>query len=352
MEYDIYINSSIGWPFSAEYVRQELNKYQGQPCNVYISSLGGSVFDAVQIHQMFRDHGQVTCHLHGFVASAATIIAMGAKKIVMGEFALFLMHRCTGWVETWGNMNAEELARAIEELQHDKKSLETIDQTIANIYVARCGKKIEDVVKWMEAAEWNTAATCLERGLIDEICKDDCQQEPITAAFRSKIVACGLPMPAERPTAAASQTTDEKPTSRNILAALREMFAGKEANSEECATAQATEEPEPNSLTNTTTMNENYTEINALLNIEGVEEQEGNVRISAEQMTALNGALASRASEITNLQNRVNELTEQVQNLQAQDGDDTIATEGDDGNNIEDHTTAAREAFNALKGLL
>lgn len=351
MEYDIYINSSIGWPFSAEYVRQELNKYQGKPCNVYISSLGGSVLDAVQIHQMFRDHGQVTCHLHGFVASAATIIAMGAKKIVMGEFALFLMHRCTGWVETWGHMNAEELARAIEELQHDKKSLETIDQTIANIYVARCGKKIEDVVGWMEAAEWNTAATCLERGLIDEICKDDCQQEPITAAFRSKILACGLPMPAERPTASASQE-EEKHTSRNILAALRDIFGSREANSEEGTAAQATEEPEQNSLTNTNTMNKNYTEINALLNIEGVEEQEGNVRITAEQMTALNGALASRAAEITNLQNRVNELTEQVKNLQAQDGDQTIATEGDDGNNIEDHTTAAREAFNALRGLL
>ena len=351
MEYDIYINSSIGWPFSAEYVRQELNKYQGQPCNVYISSLGGSVLDAVQIHQMFREHGQVTCHLHGFVASAATIIAMGAKKIVMGEFALFLMHRCTGWVETWGRMNAEELSRAIEELQHDKKSLETIDQTIANIYVSRCGKKIEDVVAWMEAAEWNTAATCLERGLIDEICKDDCQQEPITAAFRSKILACGLPMPAERPTASASQE-DEKRNSRNILAALRDMFGSKEANSEEIAAAQATEEPEQNSLTNTTTMNENYTEINALLNIQGVEEQEGNVRISAEQMTALNGALASRAEEISNLQNRVAELTEQVNNLKAQDGDDTIATEGDDGNDIEDHTTAARESYNLLKGLL
>lgn len=351
MEYDIYINSSIGWPFSAEYVRQELNKYQGQPCNVYISSLGGSVLDAVQIHQMFRDHGQVTAHLHGFVASAATIIAMGAKKIVMGEFALFLMHRCTGWVDTWGHMNAEELARAIEELQHDKKSLETIDQTIANIYVARCGKKIEDVVKWMEEAEWVTAATCLERGLIDEICKDDCQQEPITAAFRSKILACGLPMPAERPTASASQD-EEKRTSRNILAGLRAMFTSKEANSEEGTAAQATEEPEPNSLTKTYTMNENYTEINALLNIQGVEEQEGNVRISAEQMTALNGALADRAAEITNLQNRVAELTDQVKNLQAQDGDDTIATEGDEDNNVEDHTTAAREAFNALRGLL
>ena len=99
-------------------------------------------------------------------------------------------------------------------------------------------------------------------------------------------------------------------------------------------------------------MNENYTEINALLNIEGVEEQEGNVRISAEQMTALNGALADRAAEIANLQDRVAELTEQVKNLQAQDGDDTIATEGDDDDAFEDHATAARESYNLLKGLL
>ena len=351
MEYDIYINSSIGWPFSAEYVRQELNKYQGQPCNVYISSLGGSAFHAFQIHQIFREHGQVTVYLHGFVASAATIIAMGAKKIVMSEFALFLMHRCMGWIEKFGDMNADELASAIEDLKHEKKDLETIDDVVANIYASRCGKKIEDVVKWMEDAEWTTAATCLERGLIDEICKDDCEKEPINAAFRSKILACGLPMPAERPTASASQE-DEKRTSRNILAALRDMFGSKEANSEEGTAAQETEEPEQNSLSNTNTMNENYTEINALLNIQGVEEQEGNVRISAEQMTALNGALASRAEEISNLQNRVAELTDQVKNLQAQDGDDTIATEGDEGNNVEDHTTAAREAFNALKGLL
>ena len=351
MEYNLYINSFIGYPFSAEYVRQELAKFKDKPCNVYISSLGGSLNDALQIHQMFREHGQVTAHLHGFVASAATIIAMGAKKIMMGEFALFLMHRCSNIVDTWGRMNAEELSRAIEDLQSEKKNLETCDQIIANIYAARCGKKMEDVVAWIGNEEWDTAATCLERGLIDEICKDDCQQEPITAAFRSKILACGLPMPAERPTASASQE-EEKRTSRNILAALRDMFAGKEANSEEGATAQATEEPEPNSLTNTITMNETYTEINALLNIQGVEEQEGNVRITAEQMTALNGALADRSAEIANLQDRVAELTEQVTNLQAQDGDDTIATEGDDDDAFEDHATAARESYNLLKGLL
>ena len=76
------------------------------------------------------------------------------------------------------------------------------------------------------------------------------------------------------------------------------------------------------------------------------------MRFTADQMTALNGALADRAAEITNLQNRVAELTEQVKNLQAQDGDDTIATEGDDDDDFEDHATAARESYNLLKGLL
>ena len=43
MYYDIYINSSFGWPFSADYVRGELAKCKKKPCNVYISSLGGAV---------------------------------------------------------------------------------------------------------------------------------------------------------------------------------------------------------------------------------------------------------------------------------------------------------------------
>ena len=55
MTYDIYINSAIGWPFSADYVRDELAKCKKKPCNVYISSLGGAVIDALQIRQMFLE---------------------------------------------------------------------------------------------------------------------------------------------------------------------------------------------------------------------------------------------------------------------------------------------------------
>ena len=49
MKYDIYINGSIGYPFSASFIQDELSKVGDSPCTVYISSLGGSVVDALQI---------------------------------------------------------------------------------------------------------------------------------------------------------------------------------------------------------------------------------------------------------------------------------------------------------------
>ena len=150
-----------------------------------------------RLAQTFVEHGDVTVHLHGFVASAATIIAMGAKKIVMGEFALFLMHRCSNWVDTWGQMNAEEIADAIKKLEASKNALETIDQTVANIYAARCGKKVKDVAEWMKDAVWLNADDCKQRGLVDEICKDEVHPV-ITDALKEEILACGFPVPENR----------------------------------------------------------------------------------------------------------------------------------------------------------
>ena len=99
MKYDIYINGSIGYPFSASFIQDELSKVGDVPCTVYVLSLGGSVVDALHIRQMFLEHRNVTVYLQGFVASAAAIIAMGAKRIVMGEFALLLVHSCSNWID-------------------------------------------------------------------------------------------------------------------------------------------------------------------------------------------------------------------------------------------------------------
>ena len=219
MKYDIYINADIGWPISYEYVRSELSKLEGQDVNVYVSSLGGSLVHALKIRRLFIDHGRVTCHLHGFVASAATILATGAQRVLMGRHALYLAHLCSLPAEVvWGYHNAEEIARAIEELQDTKLDLDKIDSTVAGIYAARGSKTAEEFHAIMAKGLWMNAEEVLVLGLADELAEDDSTtfaaasaQGGYSAALRSKIAAYGLPhLPAASHETAA--ITNHKPT--------------------------------------------------------------------------------------------------------------------------------------------
>lgn len=200
MKYDIYINADIGWPISYEYVRSELSKFEGQDVNVYVSSLGGSLVHALKIRRLFIDHGRVTCHLHGFVASAATILATGAQRVLMGRHALYLAHLNSLPVDVWGYHNTEDIERAIEELQNNKLDLDKIDSTVAGIYAARGSKTAEEFHAIMAKGLWMNAEEVLALGLADELAEDDSTtfaaasaQGGYSAALRSKIAAYGLP---------------------------------------------------------------------------------------------------------------------------------------------------------------
>lgn len=218
MKYDIYINADIGWPISYEYVRSELSKLEGQDVNVYVSSLGGSLVHALKIRRLFIDHGRVTCHLHGFVASAATILATGAKRVLMGRHALYLAHLNSLPVDVWGYHNTEDIDRAIEELQNNKLDLDKIDSTVAGIYAARGSKTAEEFHAIMAKGLWLNAEEVLALGLADELAEDDSTtfaaasaQGGYSAALRSKIAAYGLPhLPASSHETAA--ITNHKPT--------------------------------------------------------------------------------------------------------------------------------------------
>ena len=200
MKYDIYINADIGWPISYEYVRSELSKLEGQDVNVYVSSLGGSLVHALKIRRLFIDHGRVTCHLHGFVASAATILATGAARVLMGRHALYLAHLNSLPVDVWGYHNTEDIERAIEKLQNNKLDLDKIDSTVAGIYAARGSKTAEEFHAIMAKGLWMNAEEVLALGLADELAEDDSTtfaaasaQGGYSAALRSKIAAYGLP---------------------------------------------------------------------------------------------------------------------------------------------------------------
>ncbi|MBL4559248.1 MAG: ATP-dependent Clp protease proteolytic subunit [Rhodobacteraceae bacterium] len=66
---------------------------EGTPVDLRLNSPGGSVFDAVAIHNALKRHaGPVTVWVDGIAASAASYIAMAGDEIVMPENAFLMIH--------------------------------------------------------------------------------------------------------------------------------------------------------------------------------------------------------------------------------------------------------------------
>lgn len=191
--YDIEIDSYIGYPISKAYIREELARCGNRPVTVRINSYGGDVCTALDIRQQFLDHGDVTCYVFGMTASAATILATGAKKLYMGRHAFMLLHQCSMLVDKWDWLNADELESTIEELKKTCTDLHKLDMCAASLYAKRAGCDPEKMHEVMVDAQWLNADECLALGLVDAIDEEDDEPVQMTAAVQRRFAACGLP---------------------------------------------------------------------------------------------------------------------------------------------------------------
>jgi ATP-dependent protease ClpP protease subunit len=90
---------------------------EGTPVDLRLNSPGGSVFDAVAIHNALKRHeGTVTVWIDGIAASAASYVAMAGDEIVMPENAFLMIHDPSGLVMgTAGDMRA--MAEALDKVK-------------------------------------------------------------------------------------------------------------------------------------------------------------------------------------------------------------------------------------------
>lgn len=352
--YHIDIDSYIGYPISKGYVKSKLQPLKGKPCTVRINSYGGDVQTALDIRQQFIDHGQVTAYIIGMTASAATILAMGARKVVMSRYALMLVHPCSTAVTNWGYYNKEELDKAIEKLRKAQADLKTLDRVVASIYAAKVGdSNVGKMEALMHEARWIGAEEALRLGIIDEIDPDEEQpdpaKEPMTDAQREHIVACGLPVPtfntntASTNTNTASITTTatatEQQMRKTIGEAVRDFFetifaraakpscAAKSAEAKPQGEAAATADDKPHN-TNTPIMNTQTltpATLCAKLGVAHITATDGKVTFTTEQIDALEKAIKALDDEKNEAEAKLN----------ATDGDTTgsakPSTEADEG---------------------
>lgn len=319
MVYHIIIDSFIGpYSISKGIIRRELDKYKGKHVDVLISSPGGSVTEAFDIRTQFKEHGDVTAYLAGGVASAATIVAMGAKRIVMSKYSMFLVHKCMNFIDAWGAYNADQMQALIEELTANKKENDKIDVLLAEMYAAKCNKSIPEILPVLKEGRWLMPSEALEYGFVDEVSdtfgkesKIDASPDMISKLNFLGIPTLGLPDPVKQ---------DNPESKENI-----------------------TEVPAPDKINTSKTHKskmdqKKFATVESLLKMDTiVPDNDGYVSVTSEQFATIDSHMASLESDVTakkaqieKMEAEIKDLHAQVENLKQGPGDttDDVKTNG------------------------
>lgn len=161
-EASLYIYDVIDsyWGVSAVQVIDALGQVaDALVLNVYINSPGGDVFEGRAIMAaLSRFAGKKIAHIDSLCASAATSIALACDEVEITDGAFFMIHNASGLA--WGDKNA---------MRETADLLEKIEGSIVSDYVNKTGKDQQQVVDWMNAETWFSAAEALDNGFVDRI---------------------------------------------------------------------------------------------------------------------------------------------------------------------------------------
>ena len=144
---------------SSAYIKTQLDAAAGADVEVHISSVGGSAFDAIAIYDLLKKYpGKLTTYIDALAASAASIVAMAGKQIVMSKYALLMIHK--PMVGSGGNA---------DELLKDVQMLNVVQSRLAQIYMDKSGLDGVTINSLINSVTWMTADQALNLGFVDAI---------------------------------------------------------------------------------------------------------------------------------------------------------------------------------------
>ena len=148
--------------FSPGVIRQALRDNPvGEDLILEINSVGGSVFAGFEIYTLLRGAECPTvAEVQSLAASAASTVMSGCSRVLVSPVAQIMLHQPAMFTD--GN---------IEEHDRSLRMLESIQRSIVNGYVTRCGdkctrRKLENMVN---QETWLTAQEAVDIGLADGI---------------------------------------------------------------------------------------------------------------------------------------------------------------------------------------
>ncbi|PFJ19032.1 Clp protease [Bacillus cereus] len=150
-----------GWwgDINAKKTREMLDGIDADEIELHIHSGGGDAFEGIAICNYLRSHkAKVTAVVDGLAASAASLIAMGADKIIMPSNTTMMVHRASTYA--FGNADS---------LEKKAKMLRDVDDALIQTYRNRFNGEFFQLEELLDNETYMTAETAKSYGLCDEI---------------------------------------------------------------------------------------------------------------------------------------------------------------------------------------
>jgi ATP-dependent Clp protease protease subunit len=132
--------------------------------NIYLNSLGGSVFQGQAIFSILKRHSAYkNVYIDGIAASIASVIAMAGDTIRMPKNAMIMIHN--PWTFVMGNS---------ADLRKEADALDKIRESMIVAYMDKIQGKTteEELIDLLDAETWLTAQECFDRGFCDELLEE------------------------------------------------------------------------------------------------------------------------------------------------------------------------------------
>ncbi|NDV96466.1 hypothetical protein D0T84_16315 [Dysgonomonas sp. 521] len=323
MDYQIDLDGYIGDYYNGrKWVKNKLAENKNKPVFVRTNSLGGSVNDALDIAAQFEAHGNVTVEMFSFNASATTVLTLGANKVRAHADSLYLIHKVMSWVNAWGMMNEDNIQDLIDELEKEKKENEKITLVLARKYALKTGKSITDILNLMKQETWLTANEAKEWGFVDEVFGKATGKVNFTPEMKEKFNIAELPIP---------HLKNNQEDSKGLLEKIEEKFDG--FKNDILSRMGINNDKETNNENPVINMKKEWTHINTLLEVEGIETKDGKINLTEDQLQKLNDAIQSANEAKTTAENSLTEKTKEYDQLKT-DYDNLKGSAGADSNPV------------------
>lgn len=312
MKFDFYITGTIGedWDWwtgtrgtTADQVKFFLKEHKNQELTIAVSSLGGYIDDGLAIMEYIKDHGKCNMVIIGMTASAATILCMKAKSIKIARGSMMLIHNSSQTLDVWTSANKEKIDQIIQQFQHDREQLDTIDKCLADIYSQRNGKTVDENLELMGKEKWLSAKDALDFGLVDSILDDD----DMEAKSKSVISAyAGRPGATEHYGAPLIKGIWEQP-SRPLMQRMKDALQKLTGIMNDAETVHE-EDNNHQPINNLSAMKKIILNlVCTLLALQEIEldTENGTARLTEDQLTAIENDLKAKADQITDLQSKL-----------------------------------------------